>query len=156
MLLYALYAAKGIPAEIVLVNNTDDATIADPPNVRPMNHLILYLPGPGLYLNSTVPVAPFAVLPFGELGKPAIHMGEPPGGARRQIPLPPSGDTEEDMKTDMTFTADGTVSGTTTTTARGAFGSGCVARHEALAKINQPPRLRYCVSTARREPEHSP
>jgi transglutaminase-like putative cysteine protease len=122
VLLDALYAAIGIPAEIVLVNNTNDATIAEPPNVRPMNHLILYLPGPRLYLDSTVPVAPFAILPFGELGKPAIYLGGRSGDAHGQIPMPASAATQEDMKTDMTFAADGTVSGTTTTTARGAFG----------------------------------
>jgi hypothetical protein len=122
VLLYALLAAREIPAEFVLLNATDDATIADPPNLRPMNHLILFLPGLNLYCDSTMPTAPFGILPFGTLGKPAIHLGGSSGLARREIPMPASGSTRADMKTDMTFAADGTVTGTTVTTARGAFG----------------------------------
>jgi hypothetical protein len=122
VLLYALLAAQNIPAEIVLLNATDDATIADPPNIRPMNHLILYLPGFDVYIDCSLPIAPFGVLPFGELGKPAIHLGGPVGSAQRPIPIPPSGATRADMKTDIILAADGGVTGTTTTTARGAFG----------------------------------
>jgi Domain of Unknown Function with PDB structure (DUF3857)/Transglutaminase-like superfamily len=121
VLLYALLASKGIPAEIVLLNAANDATIADPPNIRPMDHLILFLPKLNLYVDSTLKVAPFGVLPFGELGKPAIHLGEL-GYPRRTVPMPPSGSTWAELKTDATLDDDGTVSGTTTTTARGAFG----------------------------------
>ena len=121
VLLYALLAARKIPAEIVLLNASNDATIADPPNIRPMDHLILYLPGLDVYVDSTLRVAPFGVLPFSELGKPAIHLGGS-GLARRAIPMPPSGATVARLKTDMTLGADGMVSGTTTTTGRGAFG----------------------------------
>ena len=92
VLLYALLAARGIPAELVLLNATNDATIADPPTIRPMNHLILYLPTLDVYLDATVAMAPFGKLPFGELGKPAIHLGGS-GVARREIPIPPSGAT---------------------------------------------------------------
>lgn len=121
VLLYALLAAKGIPAEIVLLNASDDATIADPPNVRPMNHLMVFLSKLNTYVDSTSPIAPIGVQPFGELGKPVIHLGGS-GLARRRIPIPPSGSTYSDMRTDITFAADGGVSGTTTTAARGAFG----------------------------------
>jgi hypothetical protein len=121
VLLYALLAARGIPAEFVLLNATNDATIADPPNPRPMNHLILYLPSLGGYVDPTVAVAPFGVLPFAELGKPAIHLGGS-GLAQRVIPMPPSGAITARLKTDVTLDADGNVSGTTTTTARGPFG----------------------------------
>jgi hypothetical protein len=122
VLLCALLAAKNIPAEIALLNVSDDATIAEPPNIRPMNHLIVFLTSLNTYVDSTSPVAPIGVLPFGELGKPVIHLGGSSGLARRRIPIPPSLSTRADMKTDLTFAADGTVSGTTTTTARGAFG----------------------------------
>lgn len=121
VVLYALLAARGIPAEFVLLNATNDATIADPPNIQPMNHLILFLPSIGGYVDPTVAVAPFGILPFGELGKPAIHLGGS-GLARRAIPMPPSGATTAQLKTDITLDADGQVSGTTTTTGRGAFG----------------------------------
>jgi hypothetical protein len=122
VLLYALLAARHVPAEFVLLNNATDATIADPPNLRPMNHLILFLPGFKVYLDPTVSVAPFGLLPLGELGKPAIHLGGSSGVARRDIPMPASGDTLSDMKTAMRFDENGLVTGTTTTTARGALG----------------------------------
>ncbi len=66
-------------------------------------------------------MAPFGILPFGELGKPAIHLGGS-GLARRTIPMPPSGATMARLKTDITLGEDGQVSGTTTTSGRGAFG----------------------------------
>ena len=121
VLLYALLAARNIPAEFVLLNASNSATIADPPNIRPMDHLILFLPTGDVYVDSTLGDAPFGVLAFGEIGKPAIHLGGS-GLSRRTIPMPSSGTTRAELKTDVTFGADGTVSGTTTTTASGAFG----------------------------------
>src|SRR5262249_7058907 len=87
VLLYALLAARRIPAEIVLLNDGNTATIRDPPNIQPMNHLILFLPGIRAYADVTLETAPLAVLPFSELGKPAIHLGGS-GPARRAIPIP--------------------------------------------------------------------
>jgi len=104
-----------------LLNALNSATIADPPNIRPMDHLILFLPTLNLYTDSTLRVAPFGILPFGELGKPAIHLGGS-GLARRAIPIPPSGATRAELKTEMTLGDDGIVSGTSRTSANGAFG----------------------------------
>jgi hypothetical protein len=122
VLLHALLAARDIPAEIVLLNASVDGTIADPPNIRPMNHLILFLPGLDTYVDATLGVAPFGVLAFSELGKPAIHLDTASAPARRDIPFPSSGDTSADMKTEITLAANGDAAGTTTTTGRGAFG----------------------------------
>jgi hypothetical protein len=121
VVLYALLAAKQIAAEMVLLNASNSATISDPPNIRPMDHLIIFVPSLNAYADSTIDSAPFAVLPFSQLGKPAIHLGGT-GPARRDIPIPASGLTLMNMKTDVTLAEDGDVSGTTTTTARGAFG----------------------------------
>jgi transglutaminase-like putative cysteine protease len=120
VLLTALLEASGIQSAILLLNNADDTTISDVPALSPMNHLILYLPGPGIYLDSTLPGAPFGVLPFEELGKPAIALNGT-GPTHRTIPVPPAGETDSSLVTDATFGVDGTVTGTTTTTARGAF-----------------------------------
>ncbi len=121
VLLYALLAARKIPAEIVLLNGSNSSTIADPPNIRPMDHLILFLPTFNVYVDTTLKVAPFGVLAFGELGKPAIHLVAS-GDARRTIPIPASGATMARLFTEMTMAEDGTVTGTTKTLARGAFG----------------------------------
>lgn len=118
VLLIALLGAVGIPAEFVLLNAADTATIAGPPNLQPMNHLIVYLPGLDVYLDSSSGSAPFGALPFSELGKPALHIGGPPP-ALRTIPLP--ADNRAEMRTEAALSEDGEVVGTTVTTARGAF-----------------------------------
>ena len=136
VLLYALLAARGIPAEFVLLNASNDSTIADPPNIRPMNHLILYLPKLDIYADSTLGVAPFGVLRFEVLGKPAIHLGGS-GAARRTIPVPSSGATIDRLKTDMVLGADGEVTGTTITLGRGAFGIRLRAAAQNYGQTNQ-------------------
>jgi transglutaminase-like putative cysteine protease len=123
ILLYALLAARNISAEMVLLNAADSATVAEPPSLAPMNHLILFLPRFDAYLDSTTGVAQFGVLPFQELGKPAIHLGGS-GPARGTIPIPPSKETEVNLKTEANLDANGEVTGTTVTTASGAFGVG--------------------------------
>ncbi len=122
VLLHALLAARGIAAEPVLLNSSDTATIAGPPNLRPMNHLILFLPMLNVYLDPMIGTSPFGTLPFQELGKPAIHLGGA-GPARRTIPVPPASETVSEMTTIATLDAEGALTGTTETTARGAFGS---------------------------------
>jgi transglutaminase-like putative cysteine protease len=121
VLLYALLAARDIAAEIVLLNASDSATIAEPPVMRPMNHLIVYLPRFDIWLDSTTGIAPFGILPLQELGKPAIHLGGS-GPARGTIPIPPSTENHAEMKTEATIDANGEVSGNTRTTAGGSFG----------------------------------
>ena len=120
VLLRALLAAKGIPAEIALLNAGDTSTIAGPPNIRPMNHLIIYLPSLDLYTDSTLGVAPFGVLPFRELGKPVIHLGGA-GPARRVTPIPTATESRSEMTTDATLGANGEIEGRTETTGYGPF-----------------------------------
>ena len=120
VLLYTLLAAKGIPAEFVLLNAADATTLAAAPNLRPMNHMILFLPGLDVYADATSGVAPFGVLRFRALGKPAIHIASK--SPLRRIPIPGPQSTHTEMKTSARFDLDGTISGTTVTTARGAFG----------------------------------
>jgi hypothetical protein len=113
--------ARGIQGQPVLLNWSNASTIAESPNIRPMNHLILYLPKFDIYADPALGIAPFGILPFGELGKPAIHLGDTVN-PRRTIPMPPSGATMARLKTEMTLSANGEISGTTVTTGRGAFG----------------------------------
>ena len=121
VVLTALLAARGIPADIVLLNDGNAATIASVPAIDPMDHVMVYLPGLDLYADSTRPGAPFGVLPFRDMGKPAIHLtGKLP--ARRVIPIADGGETQSELRTTAIFEADGTVTGTTTTMGRGAFG----------------------------------
>ncbi len=121
VLLRALLAAKDIAAEFVLLNASDSSTLAGAPNLRPMNHLVLFLPGPDVYLDSTLGVAPFGVMAFAEYGKSAIFIGGAAPG-RRELPIPSSGETISETRTEVALAEDGEVTGTTTTTAQGAFG----------------------------------
>ena len=120
VLLIALLAARGIAAEPVLLNAADAATISGPPNLRPMNHLIVFLPALNAYADPTFGSSPLGVLPFQMAGKPAIHLGGT-GPARRTIPIPAAGETVSEMRTVATLDADGALTGTTVTTARGPF-----------------------------------
>lgn len=120
VLLTALLAAKGIRSEICLLNATDTANIAEAPNIRPMNHLIIYFPGLDLYGDATLGVAPLGILPFRQIGKPVIHLGGT-GPARRTIPIPAAASTHTEMVTDATLAPNGAIEGRTETTAAGPF-----------------------------------
>ena len=72
-------------------------------------------------MDSTHRGARFGVLPFSEIGKPAIHLGGS-GPARRTIPMPPASETTSSLTTSALFDDDGAVSGQTVATGRGAFG----------------------------------
>ena len=121
VLLRALLTAAHIPAEFVLVNAGDTATIAGPPNLRPMDHLILFLPKQDVYLDSTLGGAPFGALAFQEYGKPAVHLGGF-GPEQRRIPVPPADSTRSSTKTDVVLGADGMLTGSSETSGSGPFG----------------------------------
>ncbi len=135
VLLHALLGARGIPAEFVLLNAADSATLAGAPNLRPMNHVLLFVPSLDLYLDTTLGVAPFGVLSFSEYGKPAIFMGGAASG-RRDMPMLASGANISESRTIATFGDDGEVTGITTTTARGAFGVWLRSSARAFGQAN--------------------
>ena len=147
VLLRALLTARGIPAEFVLLNATNGMTVTGPPNLRPMNHLILFLPALNLYADTTRGVAPFGVLPFPQYGKTVIHL-DGPGPARREIPMPPAAATRSETHTAMTLGADGTLTGTSIVTARGAFG---VALRGAARSFTEGSPAAAAVSLLRRQ-----
>ena len=148
VLLRALLAAKGITAEFVLLNATNGMTVTGPPNMRPMNHLILYVPELETYVDSTRGVAPFGVLPFPQYGKTAIHL-DGAGPARRVIPVPPAAETHSETHTAMTLGADGALTGTTVTTARGAFGVALRTAARSFSESGSPEAA--AVSLLRRQ-----
>jgi tetratricopeptide (TPR) repeat protein/transglutaminase-like putative cysteine protease len=119
ILLKALLKAKSIEAQGVLINATDAYTLAEAPSFAELNHIITYLPEFDLYLDSSVPVAPFGVLPQTEYGKPAIRTALK-SASLVTIPMPKPGATTVHQETVQKIAADGTLSGTTTTTATGS------------------------------------
>ncbi len=120
VLLNALLAARGIAADMVMLNLGNEYTLSEPPTFAQLNHAISYLPEFDLYIDSTALLAPFGTLPFSEYGKPAVHaiVG---GQVVRQIPMLPQGVAEIALRTVATLHDDGSISGATTTQATGPF-----------------------------------
>ena len=71
-LLIALLAAKGINATSALINSGSAFVVPKLPVIGPFNHVITYIPAWDLYLDSTAEMAPFGVLPSGEVDKPTL------------------------------------------------------------------------------------
>lgn len=120
VLLNALLAARGIPAELVAVNSGSTYSLSDPPTFAQLNHAITYVPELDLYLDSTAASAPFGTLPFSEYGKPAIHLVSS-GPALRRIPAAPAEPAVTSLRTQSELKPDGAITGTTITTAAGPF-----------------------------------
>ncbi|NIJ50508.1 tetratricopeptide repeat protein [Rhizomicrobium electricum] len=120
VLLRALLKAKGIEAQGVLINGTNDYALTDAPSFAQLNHIITYLPEFGVYLDASVPVAPFGVLPQTEYGKPAV-LAVAKGAGLVTLPMPKPGAITIHQATVQKIAADGTLSGTTTTTATGPY-----------------------------------
>ena len=116
----ALLEARGITSELAIINFGAHYTLSGPPTFAQLNHAITYLPEFGLYADTTAGTAPFGTLPFQEYGKPVIHAAGR-GPVLRRVPDLPAGVASTDLRTTATMGADGAISGTTTTVARGPF-----------------------------------
>jgi hypothetical protein len=120
VLLQALLAARGIDSEMVLINLGSHYTLSGPPTFAQLDHAITYIPELNLYVDSTASMAAFGVLPFSEYGKPVVHVGSKGEVLRRIPPLPP-GVAEAMLRTTATLHEDGSITGTSATTASGPF-----------------------------------
>ncbi len=128
VLLNALLAARGIAAELVMINLGNHYTLSDPPTFAQLNHAITYIPELDLYADSTASLAPFGTLPFVEYGKPVVHAVMS-GPALRRTPALQAGAASIELRTAATLRSDGSIAGTTTTTATGPFA--IELRHDA-------------------------
>ena len=111
-LLQALLKAKGIQSEPVLVYLGEDYSLLPAPTPEQFNHVILYLPNYGIYLDPTMRYAPFGILPLGDLSKPVVHAGPNPRLAKT-----PGGDPKRDRYQEVqefVLTEDGVLSGKAT------------------------------------------
>jgi transglutaminase-like putative cysteine protease len=120
VLLQALLSARGIAAQLVMLNLGAHYTLSGPPTFAQLNHAISYLPEFDLYVDSTAALAPFGTLPFSEYGKPAVHAIATGIVLRQTPPLPP-GAASMELRTTATLLDDGSITGTSTTTASGPF-----------------------------------
>lgn len=116
----ALMKAEGIASDAVLLNAATDYSLPDVATFGVLNHVITYVPSLDLFLDSTSAVAPFGVLPFSEYGKPVVFASDV-NSRLGQIPALAAGLASMTTKTDSHLSSDGTLSGTTTTTAAGPY-----------------------------------
>lgn len=121
VLLSALLKAKGIESESVLINGTNDYTLAKVPTFVQLNHAITYLPEFGVYLDSDAVVAPFGVLPLEEYGKPIVRAVAGHSSVSA-VPLLPPEIATQTLKTVAQVDRSGRLTGTSVTTATGPLG----------------------------------
>jgi transglutaminase-like putative cysteine protease len=132
----ALLAARGIAADLAMVNLGDHYSLSGPPTFAQLNHAISYLPEFDLYADTTAGTAPFGTLPFEVYGKPVIHAVTQ-GHALRRTPMLAADAAVATLRTTERLDVDGSIAGTSLTQASGPF-SGDL-RHSALwAQENGP------------------
>ena len=120
LLLGALLKAKGIESEALLINSENYYSLPQVPTFATLDHVISWVPEFKLYLDSSVGIAPFGVLPLQEYGKPVVRATLSSSGVDR-IPAAPLGATTVSTKTETHVDAGGQLVGTTTTTATGPY-----------------------------------
>ncbi|HET7083301.1 MAG TPA: tetratricopeptide repeat protein [Rhizomicrobium sp.] len=120
ILLQTLLKAKGIEAESILVNGSGLYAMTSVPTFTILDHVITFVPQFNLYLDSSIAVAPFGILPMQEYGKSMVVASAASPGLGK-MPLLQPGVAKVTVKTVSILDKDGTLSGTTTTTASGPY-----------------------------------
>ncbi|HWY61706.1 MAG TPA: DUF3857 and transglutaminase domain-containing protein [Rhizomicrobium sp.] len=120
-LFVALLKARGIPANLVLINGTNIYTAAKVPTIAPFNHMIVWLPDLRLYADTTNGrVVPFGLLPNAEYGKPVVHIADK-SGALHQIPINDAANATINYKLTMVADDAGHISSTSSLLGTGDF-----------------------------------
>jgi transglutaminase-like putative cysteine protease len=118
VLFASLLKAKGIAADLVLLNGTNDYGLPKVPISSPFNHMIVWLPDFKLYADTTSNVDAFGTLPLPEYGKPVVHVVAR-GPAAAQIPLVAAKDLTIAYKVTETVDPDGRLEVSAVTTGTG-------------------------------------
>ena len=116
-LLQALLAARRIESEQALVNAGGRYDLPKVPVVATINHVINYLPGLKLFLDSTASTIPFGMLPMSLGEKPILLVSHYQEGAK--IPSTAQYVHEQVMRTNIRINPDGTATGTARFTLKG-------------------------------------
>ena len=109
-LLQALFAAKNIASEQALINAGDLYDLPRVPVVSAINHVISYIPGMKLFLDSTASNIPFGMLPVTLGEKPVLPVSHFREG--QKTPSMAQYGHEQIMRTTIRVNADGTATGT--------------------------------------------
>ena len=134
-LLQALLSAKGIESTQALVNAGSVFRLPKVPVVSNVNHVINYLPGLNLFVDSTSSGTPFGMLPDGDIGKPVLLVDDFKEGLT--TPAPPLGSNRQHMKSTLQFQADGSVKGEIDVLVKGRYAVSNRAQARYLSKDQQ-------------------
>jgi Domain of Unknown Function with PDB structure (DUF3857)/Transglutaminase-like superfamily len=145
VLLEALLKARGIASVPVLIDSGNRYRAPEAATPALFNHVLSYLPEFDLYADSTAGVAPFGTLPVTEYGKP-VALAVEPGASLTHLPLVATEENEETLQTTAQLSADGTVSGQSTTTASGPFG---IRLRQLAASIEEKGREQMAATQLR-------
>lgn len=116
-LLQALLTARNIDSEQALVNAGNRYDLPKVPVVATVNHVINYLPGLKMYLDSTASTIPFGMLPMSLGEKPVLLVSHFREGT--MTPSTAQYGHEQLMRTKIRINPDGTASGTAHFSLRG-------------------------------------
>ncbi len=116
-LIQALFAAENIESEPALINAGDMYELPPVPVVGAVNHVINYVPGMKLFLDSTASYVPFGMVPAALGEKPVLLVSHFRDGAR--VPSTAQYGHEQIMRTKIRINPDGTATGTTQISLKG-------------------------------------
>lgn len=117
-LLQALLAARSIASEQALINAGSLYDLPKVPVVSAINHVINYVPGMKLFVDSTASNLPFGMLPISLAEKPVLPVSHFRDG--RKTPSMAQYGHEQIMRTSIRVNSDGTATGTTQISLKGA------------------------------------
>jgi hypothetical protein len=122
-LMRALLLSKGIGSEFVLISSGSNAYNAFAAPISTFDHMILYVPEFGLYVDPTVAMGGFDALPSGLAGRPVVRVGANGAVQARTPHLTPDGNSVE-LVAEATIQDDGTIVGRNRMIAKGTAALG--------------------------------
>lgn len=134
-LLQALLAAQGIESTQALINAGSMYRLPKVPVVHNVNHVINYLPGLGLFADSTSDSTPFGMLPFGSADKPVLLVDGFREGLRSS--RAPHDANRQTMKTQVTIKPDGSATGKVDVSLQGMYAVNSRARFRQLSRDDE-------------------
>jgi len=118
VLFISLLKAKGIDANLVLIDAQNGFSLSAVPDLAQFNHVIVWLPEFGTYDDPTAHAAPFGVLPYAEYGKPVLHIADKTG-ALHTTPIVQAAEATLTNRTVEKIDGEGVLTVTSGTTATG-------------------------------------
>jgi transglutaminase-like putative cysteine protease len=143
-LLQALLAAKGIDSTQALINAGSTYRLQKIPVVSTVNHVINYLPGLNLFVDSTSSTTPFGMLPFSSAGKPVLLVDGFKEGMR--TPTSAVNTNRQTMQSVIRIDAEGNAHGNIDVNLKGEFAVGARARFRFAPKDQDEEFVKHALS----------